>query len=59
MLDWAWKRVADLKERLDRSTLPLFDHSLVEADDSIRQLLSQLSGQLSQLVSVISGNMSR
>jgi hypothetical protein len=29
LLDWAWRRVATVKERLDFNTLPLFDHRWV------------------------------
>lgn len=54
MLDWAWKRVAAIKEKLDFSTLPLFDLSIVEADEGSKQLLSKLSGQLAHLVSILS-----
>ena len=54
MLDWGWKRVAAIKEKLDVSTMPLFDLSIVEADEGSRQLLSKLSGQLAQLVSILS-----
>ena len=45
--------MAAIKERLDAATVPLFDCSRAEVDDSTRQLLVQLSGQLSQLCTVL------
>ena len=53
MVDWAWGRVAAIKQRLDASLTPLFDLSLAEADERTRTLVSQLSGQLAQLVSIL------
>lgn len=53
LLEWAWRRVGVIKERLDFHTVPLFDHSLVEADESCRHLLVKLSGQLAQLCGVL------
>ena len=54
LLDWAWSRVAGIKELIDRQTLPLFDHSLAEVDGSSRGQLASLAGQLAQLVTVLS-----
>ena len=54
LLDWAWARVASIKDQVDGQTVSLFDHSLSEIDTSARGLLVSLSGQLAQLVTVLS-----
>jgi len=54
LLDWAWDRVVAIKEMIDSQTVPLFDHSLSEVDEGARGVLVSLSGQLAQLVTVLS-----
>jgi len=54
LLDWAWDRVVAIKELIDSQTVPLFDHSLLEVDEGARGTLVSLSGQLAQLVTVLS-----
>ena len=54
LLDWAWAKVASIKDQVDGQTVSLFDHSLSEIDTSARGLLVSLSGQLAQLVTVLS-----
>ena len=44
LLDWAWGRVADIKEQIDRQTLPLFDFSLLEVEGGSRGELASLAG---------------
>jgi hypothetical protein len=54
LLDWAWGRVAGIKEQIDRQTLPLFDFSLLEVEGGSRGEMASLAGQLAQLVTVLS-----
>ena len=54
LLDWAWDKVVTIKSTIDTKTIPLFDHSLAEIDEAARSVLVSLSGQLAQLVTVIS-----
>ena len=44
LLDWAWGRVAGIKDQIDRQTLPLFDFSLLEVDEGSRGELASLAG---------------
>ena len=43
-MDWAWGRVAAIKEQIDRHTLPLFDFSLLEVEGGSRGELASLAG---------------
>ena len=49
LLDWAWGRVADIKEQIDRQTLPLFDFSLLEVEGGSRGELASLAGLMNIL----------
>ena len=46
LLDWAWGRVAAIKEQIDRHTLPLFDFSLLEVEGGSRGELASLAGRI-------------
>ena len=48
-LDWAWNRVASIKQRADKETLLLFDHSCLEVPDTIRMTLVLQCRQLQHL----------
>ena len=48
-LDWAWNRVASIKQRADKETLLLFDHSCLEVPDTIRMTLVLQCRQLQNL----------
>merc|ERR1719357_398959 len=54
LLDWAWGRVAGIKEQIDRQSLPLFDFSIQEIEGGRRGELVSLAGQLAQLVTILS-----
>ena len=54
LLDWAWARVVSIKNTIDTNTLGLFDHTLLDTDEGARGALVSLSGQLAQLVTVLS-----
>ena len=54
LLDWAWARVVNIKNTIDTNTLGLFDHTMSDADEGARGVLVSLSGQLAQLVTVLS-----
>ena len=48
-LGWAWNRVASIKQRADKETLLLFDHSCLEVPDTIRMTLVLQCRQLQHL----------
>ena len=54
LLAWAWNQVVRIKNTIDTNTLGLFDHSMSGTDESARGCLVSLSGQLAQLVTVLS-----
>ena len=54
LLDWAWARVVSIKNTIDTNTLGLFDHTMLDTDEGARGALVSLSGQLAQLVTVLS-----
>ena len=50
LLDWAWGRVAGIKEQIDRQTLPLFDFSLLEVEGGSRGEMASLAGLIMNLL---------
>ena len=54
LLSWAWNQVVRIKDTIDTNTLGLFDHSMSGSDEGARGCLVSLSGQLAQLVTVLS-----
>ena len=48
-LDWAWNRVASIKQRVDKDTTLLFDHSCLEVTDTTRLTLVLQCRQLQHL----------
>ena len=54
LLSWAWNQVVRIKDTIDTNTLGLFDHSMSGTDEVARGCLVSLSGQLAQLVTVLS-----
>lgn len=55
ILDWAWCCVSNMKQKvIDKITIPLFDWSCVELNETTRKSLVQSSQQLKHLCVVIS-----
>ena len=54
LLEWAWKSVADIKQTVDKVTVPLFDWSTTEFCDTARVALNRSCQQLKHLHTVIS-----
>ena len=53
ILDWAWSCVCSMKKNIDKITIPLFDWSSIELDESTRKSLVQISQQLKHLSLII------
>ena len=53
ILDWAWSCVSNMKQNIDKITIPLFDWSCVELNESTRKTLVQISQQLKHLCIII------
>ena len=48
-LDWAWNRVASIKQKVDKETVLLFDYSCLEVPDTVRLTLVLQDRQLKHL----------
>ena len=53
LLDWAWKSVADIKQLVDVTTVPLFDWSVSQVSEPVRRTLTQSCQQLKHLHVII------
>ena len=53
MLDWAWRKVTQIKQYIDLTTKPLFDHSCFELTKETKNVLFHKSQELGHLTLVL------